>query len=178
MSEKVKKPRASNYAPQGGCGHGQPLVQSRSGHGMSRQQLAEVSGARVGDICAAEEGKAGLVGELQDYLTKQGENVSELASEQSVFIVQRGKMIDMPAKPLHREFRYFVEHQDELVRKYKGRVIAIKGEAVIGVFDTEIDAIRETEKEHELGTFIVQQCEPGSACYTAVFHGHQIACPT
>ena len=42
---------------------------------------------------------------------------------------------------LEKEFEYYVEHQDELVRKYNGKILVIKNKKVIGVFDNEIEAI-------------------------------------
>lgn len=65
---------------------GSPLTEWREGRGMTMEQLAEASGAKPSEVEAAEEGKTSLAGELQDYLTEQGENVSEMASEQSAFI--------------------------------------------------------------------------------------------
>jgi hypothetical protein len=81
------------------------------------------------------------------------------------------KFMEMNAtSPLEREFRYYLAHQDELVRQYSGKVLAIKGQKVIGVFDSEAEAVHTTAKAHELGTFIVQRCEPGRDAYTRTFH--------
>lgn len=63
-----------------------PLTEWRENNGMRREQLAAACGIKKSDMERIEEGKEGLVGELQDYLTGQGENVSELASRQSEFI--------------------------------------------------------------------------------------------
>lgn len=72
---------------------------------------------------------------------------------------------------LEAEFKWYLAHQDELVTKYNGRYVVIKGEAVLGAYDTDIEAISETIKMgHAPGTFIVQRCEPGSASYTQTFH--------
>jgi hypothetical protein len=68
------------------------------------------------------------------------------------------------------EFEYFKKHQDELVEKYGGKVIVIKGQTVIGAYDSYGEAVYETEKAHELGTFLVQRCDPGIEAYTQVFH--------
>lgn len=81
----------------------------------------------------------------------------------------------MPDKVLLREFEYFIAHQDQLAQQYDGRVLVIKDEAVIGVYDTELEAVRKTSEEHELGTFLVQRCAAGPECYTAVFHGSRVA---
>lgn len=71
---------------------------------------------------------------------------------------------------LEKEFKYYLEHQDELVKKYNGKFIVIKNREVIGVFDSELEAIEKTAENHELGTFLVQKCEPGSESYTQTYH--------
>jgi len=76
----------------------------------------------------------------------------------------------MEHKNLEEEFHFYIDHQDELVKQYNGRVIVIKNCKVIGDFDSEIEAVTETSKEHELGTFLVQMCKPGKESYTQTFH--------
>ena len=71
---------------------------------------------------------------------------------------------------LEKEFRYYLEHQDELVEKYNGKFIVIKNREVIGAFDSELEAIDKTAEKHELGTFLVQKCEPGRESYTQTYH--------
>ena len=73
-------------------------------------------------------------------------------------------------KPLAKEFKYYLENQDKLVDKYNGKVIVIKNCDVIGVYDTELEAVNETSKTEEIGTFLVQKCEPGTESYTQMFH--------
>jgi len=74
------------------------------------------------------------------------------------------------ANQLKKEFKYYLDHQDELVRKYAGKFIVIKNCTVIDAYDTELEAIEKTEEEHELGTFLVQKCEAGSESYTQTYH--------
>lgn len=74
-----------------------------------------------------------------------------------------------PENQLEKEFQYYLDHQDELVKKYNRRVIVIKDEEVIGDYDSDIEAIIETEKKHALGTFLVQLCSEGTADYTQHF---------
>ena len=71
---------------------------------------------------------------------------------------------------LEKEFKYYLEHQDELVKKYNERFIVIKDCAVIGVFDSELEAVEKTAEKYELGTFLVQKCEPGIESYTQTYH--------
>lgn len=74
------------------------------------------------------------------------------------------------ASPLEKEFEYYLKNQEEVVKQYNGRVLVIKDCAVIGVYDSDQEAIEETTKEHELGTFLVQLCEPGVDSVTQTFN--------
>lgn len=71
---------------------------------------------------------------------------------------------------LKKEFQYYLDHQEELVKKHRGSFVVIKNCKVIGVFADELEAVTETQKEHELGTFLVQKCEPGSDSFTQTYH--------
>ena len=71
---------------------------------------------------------------------------------------------------LEQEFKYFTDHQDELVKQYNGKFIAIVGEQVVGAFDTEVEAYTEMKKTYAPGTFLLQQCLPGENGYTQTFY--------
>ena len=71
---------------------------------------------------------------------------------------------------LEKEFKYYIDHQVELVEKHNGKFIVIKDCKVIGAFDSELEAINTTSEQYELGTFLVQKCEPGSESYTQTYH--------
>jgi hypothetical protein len=71
---------------------------------------------------------------------------------------------------LEQEFNFYKEHQDELVKKYKGKFLAIVGQEVVGVFDTELEAYAEMKKKYPVGTFLIQHCLPGKDSYTQTFH--------
>lgn len=73
-------------------------------------------------------------------------------------------------KILLDEFTYYLDHQDEMVAQYDGKVIALKGHEVIGVYANESEAVVETQKDHPLGTFLVQKVSTGETDYTAKFH--------
>lgn len=72
--------------------------------------------------------------------------------------------------PLKREFDYYLANQAELVKRYDGRYVVIKGAMVIGDYTDQLSAVSETSKTEELGTFLVQKVEPGSAAHTQTFH--------
>jgi len=78
------------------------------------------------------------------------------------------------SKPLEKEFKYYLDNQDELVKKYKGKVIAIKNQKVIGVYDSEITAIQETSKNESLGTFLVQKCTLDKENYKQTYHSRVV----
>jgi len=67
---------------------------------------------------------------------------------------------------MQKEFEYFIENQEELVRQHGGKVLVIKGQQVIGTYDSPLEAYQETQKDHELGSFMIQQCTPGPEAYT------------
>lgn len=71
---------------------------------------------------------------------------------------------------LEKEFEFYLANQNELVKKYNGKYIVIKNCTVIGAYDSESEAIAKTSKEHPLGTFLVQKCEPGAESYTQTYH--------
>ena len=75
---------------------------------------------------------------------------------------------------LEKEFEFYLEHQDEFAKKYNGKFIVIKNQEVIGVFESEIEAIEKTSASHQLGTFLVQKCEPGKESYTQTYHSRVV----
>ncbi|MEO5358274.1 MAG: hypothetical protein H7844_13405 [Nitrospirae bacterium YQR-1] len=74
------------------------------------------------------------------------------------------------ASVLEKEFNYYIEHQDELVSLYNGKYIVIKNQTVLGSYNSKKEAVAVTIKEHEIGTFLVQLCTPGSESYTQTYH--------
>lgn len=71
---------------------------------------------------------------------------------------------------LKDEFEWYLKNQKELAEKHNGKFLVIKDQKVIGVYDIELEAVEETSKKEELGTFLVQKCEPGDASFTQTFH--------
>jgi hypothetical protein len=71
---------------------------------------------------------------------------------------------------LEKEFKYFRDHKDELRNKYLGKTIVIKDDAVVGVFASEAEALREASKKYKLGTFLIQQVSETDEEYIQRFH--------
>ena len=76
--------------------------------------------------------------------------------------------------PLSKEFNYFIEHQEELVKEHSGKVVVIRDCKVIGVYDSEIEAVNQTKKVYAVGTFLVQVCRAGKESYTQTYHSRVI----
>ena len=72
--------------------------------------------------------------------------------------------------PLEREFRYYLNNQARLAEVYDEKYIVIVGHDVIGSYETEDEAVVQTLKDHELGTFLVQQCSSDPNSTLQVFH--------
>ena len=75
---------------------------------------------------------------------------------------------------LEKEFKFYVDNQAELVKKYEGKYIVIKNSEIIGSYNTEIEALESSLKEYELGTFLIQPCLPGKENYTQSFHSRVV----
>jgi len=71
---------------------------------------------------------------------------------------------------LDKEFQYYLDNQNSLVREYDGRYIVIVGEKVVGGYDDYSQALSNSLKKYEMGTFLVQKCSPGDKDYTLTFH--------
>lgn len=71
---------------------------------------------------------------------------------------------------LEKEFKYYLQHQADLLKSYNGKFLVIKDEAIIGVYDSKLDAYNANKDKFELGTFLVQRCSPGNADYAQTFH--------
>jgi hypothetical protein len=64
------------------------------------------------------------------------------------------------------ELEFFIANQEQLVKEHFGKVLVIKGHEIIGVYEHPLDAYLETQKEHKLGTFMIQPCQPGPEAYS------------
>jgi hypothetical protein len=75
---------------------------------------------------------------------------------------------------LKKEFQYYLTHQPDLVKKFKGRFIVIKDQKVIGDYASHSEAYNETIKTVQLGTFLIQHCLPGKEGHSQTFHTQAI----
>ena len=71
---------------------------------------------------------------------------------------------------LRDEFRYYIENQKKLSAKHDGKVLVIKDQKVIGVYDSEGEALKKTVVNHDLGSFLIQTCSSDPRSVVNTFH--------
>jgi len=71
---------------------------------------------------------------------------------------------------LDKEFQYYLDNQEKLVKIYNGRTIVIAGEKVVGDYNNSEEAYLASKEKFELGTFLIQKCTPGDEDYTQYFY--------
>ena len=85
-------------------------------------------------------------------------------------LLKTGQMSDLKI-----EFQYYLDHQDELVKKYDGKFLIIKDREVQGAFSSKSEAYFEGEKKFDLGTFLIQYCSPGNMSFTQSYYTQNVA---
>lgn len=58
---------------------------------------------------------------------------------------------------LEQEFQFYQDHKNKLMLQYNHRFIVIKDQRVIADYATREEALETTQKEHALGTFLIQR---------------------
>jgi hypothetical protein len=70
----------------------------------------------------------------------------------------------------NQELNFFVKNQERLVKEHPGKAITIKGEEILGVFDSPLEAYLEVQRNQELGSVMIQVCVPGPEAYTVTIN--------
>ena len=70
-----------------------------------------------------------------------------------------------------KELAFFIANQPELVKKHRGKVLVLRGESVVGVYESPIEAYLQAQKEFPVGSFMIQPCAPGPEAYTVTLNG-------
>jgi hypothetical protein len=68
------------------------------------------------------------------------------------------------------EYQYFLKNKEYLKTKYLDKYIVIKGTNILGVYDTQKEAIVNSIKDNELGTFLVQLVSGDDSSLSQTFH--------
>lgn len=61
---------------------------------------------------------------------------------------------------LDKEYKYYKNHQKKFLHEYKNKVLVIKNEEIVGVYDDETSAYIDAVTKYDLGTFLIQKCVP------------------
>lgn len=83
-------------------------------------------------------------------------------------------MITYGENERQQDFDFFIAHYDEFFQKYGHKFIVIRLKEIIGIYDTEVDAVNETSKKYPIGTFIVQECNGDESGYTNYISSWQL----
>jgi hypothetical protein len=75
---------------------------------------------------------------------------------------------------LSGELRWFIRNQDELVKSYNGKHLAIRDGSVIGVYDTFRSAYEDVVDRGLLGRVQLQECIAGPGAYTTCCYNPNI----
>ena len=73
-------------------------------------------------------------------------------------------------RQLEKEFKFYLDHQEELLPTYNGKYVMIVGNKVVGACDTISEAYYKGKQEFGLGNFLVQLCTPGNSAYTVTYN--------
>lgn len=60
------------------------------------------------------------------------------------------------SKPPMQEYKYFLSIERELAQEHDGKLVAIKGKEVLGIFDDYRQAANALYADHEYGTVLIQ----------------------
>lgn len=73
-----------------------------------------------------------------------------------------------------KELQFFINNQEALVKLYPDKVLVLRGQEVVGVYDTPLEAYLRAQEKYKLGTFMLQPCLPGPQAYTATISTPQV----
>ena len=58
---------------------------------------------------------------------------------------------------LDREFQTFQENKPNLVKNHKGKFVLIKNDTIIGIFENELDAVKQGNQQFKDSQFLVNE---------------------
>lgn len=71
---------------------------------------------------------------------------------------------------LKDEFDYYLQNKKKFLIEHAGKYIVLKNQQILGVYADQLEAIEETVKTHQLGTFLVQHVVAGNEEESVRFH--------
>lgn len=76
---------------------------------------------------------------------------------------------------LEKEYEFFRAHLPEFVKEHPDKYVVIVGESVLGFYTSISEALTETVKEHEPGTFFIELCTDNTDYYNVVLYNWKVA---
>jgi len=71
---------------------------------------------------------------------------------------------------LDKEYKYFIDNKDKFIKEYQNKFIVIKKEKIIGVYNSQDEALKESLNNHQAGTFLIQFVSPNKDDYTQKYY--------
>lgn len=96
---------------------------------------------------------------------KESKNINVLSSPE----VKKPRLPHQINYDSSEDFHWFVNNYEKFQKRYGNCYIAIKDKTVLGTYETFGEGVRETSKNYEIGTFIVQRCEVDQKAYIAYY---------
>ncbi len=72
-------------------------------------------------------------------------------------------------------FQYYLDNQDDFVKKYNGKYLIITQDGVKGAFDTQSEGYDTAIKNFGKGNFMLQLCTGGDEAYSQHFFTSRVA---
>lgn len=76
---------------------------------------------------------------------------------------------------LQQLFQYYLDNQDDFVKKYNGKYLIITQDGVKGAFDTQSEGYDAAIKNFRKGNFMLQLCTEGDEAYSQHFLTSRVA---
>ena len=80
----------------------------------------------------------------------------------------------IPESVLQKEFDYYKIHQDEFVELCCGKFVVVKDQALVGIYESTIEALERSRGKYKEGTFLIQEVGPGPDLYTQTFYSPRV----
>ena len=77
-------------------------------------------------------------------------------------------------RSIKENFQFYLDNQEDLVKRFDGRVLVIHNLEVAGDFDSTGEAYVFGVKNYGEGSFLIQRCSPGEKDYTAVYNSQAV----
>ncbi|MDE2853368.1 MAG: hypothetical protein OXN88_04285 [Chloroflexota bacterium] len=72
-------------------------------------------------------------------------------------------------KPLEKEYEFYLSIREVLAREHHGKLVAIKGKEVLGIFDDYRAAANVVYAEHERGSVLMQELGRDYEYFTGIY---------